>query len=41
MGFKKIIIPKRNFKGLDEKLFNQIEIIGVNLVDDAISMLLI
>jgi DNA repair protein RadA/Sms len=40
MGFKKIIIPKRNFKGLDKKILEQIKIIGVNLVDEAISELL-
>lgn len=40
MGFKKFVIPKRNFKGLDRKFFDQIEIVGVNLVDEAISELL-
>jgi len=40
MGFKKFVIPKRNFKGLDRKFFDQIEIVGVNLVDEAIAELL-
>ncbi|MCI5051927.1 MAG: DNA repair protein RadA [Simkaniaceae bacterium] len=36
MGFTKMIIPKRNLKGLSKSLTNSIEILGVELVEEAI-----
>ncbi len=40
MGFQKVIIPKKNLKGLSKTLFDNIQIIGVALVDEAINLLL-
>lgn len=36
MGFRKCILPKRNLKGLSSSLSEKIELIGVDLVDQAI-----
>lgn len=36
MGFRKCIMPKRNLKGLSSSLSDKIELIGVDLVDQAI-----
>jgi DNA repair protein RadA/Sms len=40
MGFKRCLIPKRNLKGMPEELHNQIKIIGVDLVEQAVDALL-
>lgn len=36
MGFKKCVLPKRNLKGLSSSLTEKIQLIGVELVDQAI-----
>ena len=36
MGFKKCILPKRNLKGLSSHFAEKIQLIGVDLVDQAI-----
>lgn len=36
MGFKRCIIPKRNLKGIPEEMTKKIQIIGVEMVDEAI-----
>lgn len=40
MGFKKCILPKKNKKGLDESITKKIELITVDLVDDAVQEVL-
>lgn len=40
MGFSKCLIPKRNMQGLSKSLEGKIELIGLELVDEAISELL-
>lgn len=40
MGFKRCIIPKRNLKGLSEELHQKIKILGVEVVEDAIDILI-
>lgn len=37
MGFKKCIIPKRNVKGVSKDIREQIEILGVNMVEEAVN----
>jgi DNA repair protein RadA/Sms len=37
MGFARAIIPKRNLKSISTELFQKITIIGIDLVEDAIS----
>lgn len=36
MGFTKAILPKRNLKGLSEEFKSKIQIVGFDLVDDAV-----
>jgi DNA repair protein RadA/Sms len=36
MGFRKCILPKRNLKGLSIGLLEKIELVGIDLVDEAI-----
>lgn len=40
MGFKKCILPKKNLKGLTSKIKDHIQLIGVELVDQAIQEIL-
>ncbi|MDP1836846.1 MAG: DNA repair protein RadA [Chlamydiales bacterium] len=40
MGFKRCLVPKNNLKGLVEKFDNKIQLIGVDLVEEAIDVLL-
>lgn len=40
MGFQKCILPKKNVKGLSPQISKKIEIVGVDLVDQAIQNLL-
>lgn len=40
MGFKSCIIPKRNFKGISEDLRNKIRIVGVEVVEEAVDLLI-
>jgi len=40
MGFKRCLIPKRNLKGLPNDLHQKIKIIGVEVVEDAIDILI-
>lgn len=40
MGFKKCILPKKNLKGLSANLREKIELVGVELVDEAIQAVL-
>ncbi len=40
MGFKKCILPKRNMKGLSPSILEKIQLIDVELVDQAISSVL-
>lgn len=40
MGFKRCLIPKRNLKGLPDDLLQKIKIIGVDVVEDAIDILI-
>lgn len=40
MGFQKCILPKRNLKGLSSSLTGKIELIGIDLVDEAIQRVL-
>lgn len=40
MGFKRCVIPKRNFKGLSEELRAKITLHGVDIVDEAVNLLL-
>jgi len=40
MGFKRILIPKRNLKGLPDELTSKIKILGVEVVEDAIDILI-
>ena len=40
MGFRKCILPKKNLKGLSAGLQSKIELIGVELVDEAIRSVL-
>lgn len=37
MGFKKCVVPKRNLAGLGKELFQKIEILGVDRVEEAIN----
>lgn len=41
MGFKKCIIPKKNAVGLSKKLQDNIEIKGIELVEEAIDLLMV
>lgn len=36
MGFKRVLVPKRNLKGIGDDIRQKITIIGVNLVEEAI-----
>ncbi len=40
MGFKKCILPKKNLKGLSPHIGEKIQLIGVDLVDQAIKEIL-
>jgi DNA repair protein RadA/Sms len=40
MGFKKCVLPKKNLKGLSPSLVEKIELIGIELVDEAIQKVL-
>lgn len=40
MGFKQCIIPKRNMKSLSEELHKKIKITGIDLVEEAVDLLL-
>ncbi|HEV8051049.1 MAG TPA: DNA repair protein RadA [Parachlamydiaceae bacterium] len=40
MGFKRCVIPKRNLKGLTDELKSKITICGVEIVDEAVNLLL-
>jgi DNA repair protein RadA/Sms len=40
MGFRQCLIPKRNLKGLSEELHSQIQVIGTELVEEAINALI-
>lgn len=40
MGFKRCVIPKRNFKGLPQDLLEKIKVTGVDLVEQAVDTLL-
>ncbi|HEX2583388.1 MAG TPA: DNA repair protein RadA [Chlamydiales bacterium] len=40
MGFKRCILPKKNMKGLSSALAEKIELIGIELVDEAIQTIL-
>lgn len=40
MGFQKCILPKRNLKGLSSSVTGKIELIGIDLVDEAIQRVL-
>lgn len=39
MGFQRCILPKRNLKGLSKELMQKIELIGIDLVEEAIHAL--
>jgi len=39
LGFKKCVLPKRNLEKLSKNVCSQIELIGVNLVDEAVQKL--
>lgn len=40
MGFRACVIPKRNLKGLSDEIRSKIKILGVDLVEEAMEMLL-
>ncbi len=40
MGFKRCIMPQRNLKGISKELFEKIELVGIDVVEDAIHALL-
>jgi len=40
MGFKRCVLPKKNLKGLSTSLTEKIELIGIELVDEAIQKIL-
>lgn len=40
MGFRQCILPKRNLKGISEALSEKIELVGIDLVDQAIQKVL-
>lgn len=40
MGFKKAVLPKRNLQGLPESITSKMELIGVELIEEAIATLL-
>ena len=40
MGFKNCLIPKRNYKSIPEEMKNQIQVHGIEFVEDAINALL-
>jgi DNA repair protein RadA/Sms len=40
MGFRCCLIPKRNVKGLSEELRSKIKIVGIEVVEDAVDMLI-
>jgi DNA repair protein RadA/Sms len=40
MGFKRCVLPKKNLKGLSAALSEKIELIGIELVDEAIQKVL-
>jgi len=40
MGFKRCILPKKNLKGLSSTMSEKIELIGIELVDEAIQKIL-
>lgn len=40
MGFKRCVVPKRNLKGISEELRKKIAIQGVDVVDEAVSILI-
>lgn len=39
MGFKKAIIPMRNYKGISSQFKEKIELVGVEMVDEAVEVL--
>lgn len=40
MGFKRFVMPKRNLKGISEELKQKIVICGVDIVDEAVNLLI-
>lgn len=40
MGFRRCIIPKRNLKGIGDELTKKIKIVGVDVVEEAVEMLI-
>lgn len=41
MGFKRCVMPKRNLKGLSKEIHEKIQLIGVELVEEAVEALLL
>lgn len=40
MGFKQCIIPQKNLKDINKSLYQKINLIGVSMVNEAISKLI-
>jgi DNA repair protein RadA/Sms len=40
MGFKRCVLPKKNLKGLSSHFSDKVELIGIELVDEAIQKIL-
>lgn len=40
MGFRRMVLPKRNLKGVSEDLAKKINLVGVDIVDQAVDILL-
>lgn len=40
MGFRRCVIPKRNLKGISDELHSKIRIVGVDVVEQAVDMML-
>ena len=40
MGFKRFLLPKRNLKGISPDLCSKITLCGIEIVDDAVNLLL-
>lgn len=40
MGFSCCLVPKRNLKGISEELLKKIKVVGIDVVEDAIDMLI-
>lgn len=40
MGFRCCLVPKRNLKGISEDLLKKIKIVGIDVVEDAVDMLI-